>query len=223
MNKLLMVEDDPVIGKGLKLSLELENFEVVWAQTLKNAEESLQEKKYDLVLLDLGLPDGSGLDLCKKLRASGSGTPIVILTAQGDEDSVVQGLQSGANDYIRKPFGQKELMARIQNAIRGPRPRDAQIGFMDLILYKDQRRVLYLGKELELNRREFDILCFLMESAELVVTRDSILQKLNKEGEIFDRTVDSHLSHIRSKLRQAGVESIQITSVYGIGYRLEKK
>jgi DNA-binding response OmpR family regulator len=222
MNKLLMVEDDPVIGKGLKLSLELEGYQVAWAQNMKDAEVALQPG-VDLVLLDLGLPDGSGLDLCKKIRSSGNLTPVVILTAQGDEDSVVQGLQSGANDYVRKPFGQKELIARIQNAIRGPRPRESQINFMDLVLSKDQRRVMSHGKEIDFNRREFDILCFLMESAEMVVTRDSILQKLNKEGEIFDRTVDSHLSHIRTKLRQAGVGSVQITSVYGIGYRLEKK
>lgn len=223
MSKLLMVEDDPVIGKGLKLSLELEGMSVSWAQSLKNAEELFYGGNFDGVVLDLGLPDGSGFDFCKKIRADGFLTPIVILTAQGDEDSVVQGLQLGANDYVRKPFGQKELIARIQNAIRGPRQRDNQISFMDLVLFRDQRKTHFRGNEVDLNRREFDILCILIEAAEMVVTRDAILQKINKEGEIFDRTVDSHLSHIRAKLRQAGVDTLQISSVYGVGYRLEKK
>lgn len=107
--------------------------------------------------------------------------------------------------------------------MRGPRQRDNQISYMDLVLFRDQRKTHFRGQEVELNRREFDILCILIEAAEMVVTRDAILQKINKEGEIFDRTVDSHLSHIRAKLRQAGVDTIQISSVYGVGYRLEKK
>lgn len=222
MSRILLVEDDPALGKGVKLNLELEGYKVHWARDLKSADEANHTEQFDLVLLDQGLPDGNGLDFCIKLRESGSRLPIVFLTAKTDEDSVVAGLRAGANDYVRKPFGNKELVARIRTALREPSTRETQVRFGPLLILKEMRRAMIGNNEIPLNRREFEILMYLADHGDAVVTREQILNYLDIGGEILDRTLDSHLSHIRSKLRAANVTSIRIASVYGVGYRLEK-
>lgn len=146
----------------------------------------------------------------------------MVLTAKTDEDSVVEGLTSGANDYVRKPFGQKEILARIAMMLKAPK-RDPQFEFAELKVMKELRKIVYRGQNVELNRREFDILSFFIERAETVVTREALLGILDKDGEISDRTIDSHVSHLRSRLRHAQVDGVQISSVYGVGYRLERK
>jgi DNA-binding response OmpR family regulator len=223
MLNILLVEDDPVLGRGLSVNLELEGYRVLWVKDLKSAIKTNSQEKLDLVILDLGLPDGSGLNFLSEVRNTGSRLPILILTAQTDEDSVVEGLQNGANDYVRKPFGNKELLARIKNTLKEPQSREAQIRFGDVLILFEKRQVVYKETEIELNRREFDILSYFIQHAETVVTREALLQILDKDGEIFDRTIDSHVSHLRTRLRQAGVTSIQISSVYGVGYRMEKR
>lgn len=220
---ILLVEDDPVIGRGLSVSLELEKYQVHWARDLRSAFKANEELKLDLVILDLGLPDGSGFEFLRQIRQNQSRLPVVILTAQTDEDTVVEGLQLGANDYVRKPFGQRELVARIKATLRQPNAREAQLRFDDLLLLTENRKALFAGKEINLNRREFDILHYMVQHAEKVVTRDAILQHLNKDSEIFDRTIDSHVSHLRGKFKETEIDSLQISSVYGVGYRLEKK
>jgi two-component system, OmpR family, response regulator len=222
MIEVLLVEDDPVLGRGLSVSLEIQGYHVHWARSLKEATQAREKVKPALILLDLGLPDGNGLDFLRTIRETDARTPVVILTAQSDEDSVVEGLQSGANDYVRKPFGNKELLARLKTALHEPQAREHQIRYGDLMLLLDKRKVVYGEKEVELNRREFDILSYLVQHAEAVVTRESLLSSLDKDGEIFDRTVDSHISHLRTRLKQAGVSTLHISSVYGVGYRLEK-
>jgi two-component system OmpR family response regulator len=134
----------------------------------------------------------------------------------------VEGLQSGANDYVRKPFGNKELLARVKTVLRDPVPGTPQIRYGDLVVLSEKRKIVYGEKEVDLNRREFDILSYFIDHAESVVTRDALLQMLDKDREIYDRTIDSHVSHVRSRLKQAGITSVQISSVYGVGYRLEK-
>ena len=224
MSNILLVEDDPVLGRGLSVNLELEGHKVEWVRSLKAANQ-VREKKFtaSLVILDLGLPDGSGLQFLRALRGSENLTPVLILTAKIDEDSVVEGLQAGANDYVRKPFGNKELLARIKTLLREPVRQDQKIQYGELVVFPDRRKVLYEEKEIDLNRREFDILHYFVRHAEAVITRESLLEALDKDGEIFDRTIDSHVSHVRARLKQAGVTSMQISAVYGVGYRLEKR
>jgi DNA-binding response OmpR family regulator len=222
MIQVLLVEDDPVLARGLVVNLGLEGYTVHSASDLKTAFQLQQKEKIDLVVLDLGLPDGSGFQFLSHIREGGSNLPIIILTAQTDEDSVVEGLQRGANDYMKKPFGQRELLARIKVALKEPQRHQQQIRFADLILNVERRSLLFNEQLIDLNRREFDILKYFMERAESIVSRDSLLQFLDKEGEIFDRTIDSHISHLRSRLRKAGIGSVKISSIYGIGYRLEK-
>lgn len=222
MDRILFVEDDPVIGRGLSVNLELEGYQVTWVQNLGNARATKSGNKFSLIILDLGLPDGNGLDFLKDLRAQEPHLPVLVLTAKTDEDSVVEGLTSGANDYVRKPFGQKEILARIAMMLKAPK-RDPQFEFAELKVMKELRKIVYRGQNVELNRREFDILSFFIERAETVVTREALLGILDKDGEISDRTIDSHVSHLRSRLRHAQVDGVQISSVYGVGYRLERK
>lgn len=219
--KLLIVEDDPVIARGLHVFLESASFQVSHASTLKHAYEYFEKEKFNICILDLGLTDGSGLTFLTHVRSSDSLLPIIILTAKTDEDSVVDGLQKGANDYMKKPFSNRELHARINSVLRVPIPSENIINFGDLQILKDQRIVKVKDKILELNRREFDLLCLLSHRPDTILTRERILTVLDKDGEIFDRTIDSHISHLRSKLRQAGA-AVKVSSVYGVGYRLEK-
>ncbi|MAF79244.1 MAG: DNA-binding response regulator [Halobacteriovoraceae bacterium] len=220
MKKILLVEDDPILGDGLQLFLELENFEVTWAKKLSEARAFEEENQFDLVILDLGLPDGSGMDFCKSLRQKGSSLSIIILTAQADEDSVVEGLTHGANDYVRKPFSNRELLARIMVQVKGAKGVGQQIKIDELILSLEERVVTYKGEPIKFNRREFEILKIMGEREGAVISRETIIEKAGHDLDISDRTIDSHISHIRSKLRKANVSTIQIASEYGIGYRL---
>lgn len=222
MIRILLIEDDPALGTGIKMNLEYEGYQVNWARDLKTAFKENGSATFDLAILDLGLPDGNGISFCRSVRESGSRMPIIILTAQSDEESAVKGLMAGANDYIRKPFGNRELIARIITVLREPKVREDQARFENLVVLRSQRKVMFGTQEIDLSRREFDLLSVLVENGDAVVTRERLMETLDKEGEILDRTMDSHLSHIRSKLRKAGVSSVQILSVYGIGYRLEK-
>ena len=223
MSQILVVEDDPILGRSLSISLELEGYKINWCKDIKSAKAASTASIFDLILLDVNLGDGSGLDLCAALRKGGLQTPIIFLTAKTDEESVVAGFNAGANDYVKKPFGNRELLVRIKAHLKGAGSRDSQLKFGTLLLVPAKRQAFSDDKEIELNRREFDVLSILIRHPETVVTRDTLLSSLDKDGEIFDRTIDSHVSHIRSKLKKAAVESVQITSVYGVGYRLEKK
>lgn len=220
--KILIVEDDPAIARGLQVNLESEGYQTDWANSLKQAFEKQNSQQVNLVLLDLGLGNESGFDFLKWMRDQGSRLPIIILTAQTDEDSVVQGLQLGANDYVKKPFGNRELMARIKAALREPMMRDEQVRIDPILILLEKRVVLFNQEPIELNRREFDILLFLGRRMDSIVSRETLIQSIDKEGEIFDRTIDSHVSHLRSKLKKAGVIELKISSVYGVGYRLER-
>jgi len=223
MIEILLVEDDPALGRGLVVNLEHEGYKVHWVRDLQSASLANKRKTLELIILDLGLPDGSGFHFLQEIRATGSRLPVIILTAKTDEDSIVEGFQLGANDYVRKPFSDRELLARIRAAIKEPQIRSQQLRYGDLLLLVEQRQVKYNGKEVGLSPREFDILAYIVQKAETVVTREALLQEVDKSGELFDRTIDSNISHLRARFREAGIKSIQISSIYGVGYRLEKK
>jgi two-component system OmpR family response regulator len=222
MIEILLVEDDPVLGRGLLLNLEHEGYKVHWVIDLRAAINANKEKNLELVILDLGLPDGNGLQLLKEIRSSSSRIPVLILTAKTDVDSVVEAFQSGANDYVRKPFDDRELLARIKATLKEPQVKSHQFRYGDLLVLLNKRQAMYAGKEIEFSPREFDIVSFFVQNAETVISREALLQALNKDSELFDRSIDSNISHVRSRLKKAGVKSIQISSIYGVGYRLEK-
>lgn len=224
MAKIFLLEDDLILGEAIRLQLELENYEVTWARSLAEAQNlPAKDDGVDLCLLDVNLPDGSGFDFCRKLRQAGGEAPVIFLTARTDEESVLQGFDEGANDYMRKPFSNRELVARIRQQLGEKKTADDVIRFSGLTLVKNKQILSDGERQVRLNRREFEILQHLFKKPGDTVTREMLLDQLNTGGEIFDRTIDSHISHIRSKLRKNGVDKVHIISVYGMGYRLERK
>lgn len=221
MARILLLEDDPILGKGLKVNLELSGHKITWETTLKSAHLRNDSEAFELMILDLNLPDGTGLTFCQQVRSKGSRIPILILSARADEDTVEAGFEAGADDYIKKPFSQRELLARIKSALREPALRDEQIRAGPILILVDQRRVMIEGQEIDLKRREFDIFTYLTRNLGAVVSREKIIEALSSGEDLDDRTVDSHLSHIRARLKKSGVAGVQILSVYGVGYRLE--
>jgi DNA-binding response OmpR family regulator len=222
MINILLIEDDPALGRGLCINLEHEGYKVHLATHIHSALEATKRTSFELMILDLGLPDGNGFSFLKEMRKAGSRVPVIILTAKTDIESVVEGLQSGANDYIRKPFDDRELLARIKTALKEPQVHSSKIRYGELLVLPEKRKVMFGEREVELTPREFDILSYLIQNAESVITRTALLEFVDKEGALFDRTIDSNISHLRTRLKKSGVHSIQIIPVYGVGYRLEK-
>lgn len=223
MPKILIIEDDPQITKILKLNLKLSGFDTDNASTVKDAWSKITGDHFDLLLMDIGLPDGSGLDLCQKVRESGNDVPIVFLSALTDEATVVKGIKNGADDYLRKPFGLEELKVRVNKFVKKIMPHMQTIKFGDLTIDPAKRVVTLMGEMISLGRKELDILTLLARKAGDIVTRENILSALYENADLYDRTVDSHMSHLRKKLREVSGQSLQISSVYGLGYRLEWK
>jgi DNA-binding response OmpR family regulator len=225
MQRVFLIEDDPILGQALSIQLEGHGFEVHWVKTKKEALGSKGWSSAELVLLDLTLPDGHGFEILKVLRDENRVIPVVILTARTEEESVIQGLKLGANDYLKKPYSQRELLARISShlaysqVIASPRKR---IVLKNLSVDLEGRICAYNGQEVSLNRKEFDLFTVLLRKVGCVITREELLNQIAPEADIYDRTIDSHISHLRRKLRNANVKDIRIVSEYGIGYRCEE-
>ena len=219
--QVLLVEDDKLIAKSLQMSLPYKGFEVTVCVSFRQGLEFFHGGAFDLILLDVNLPDGNGMDLCREMRKSNDVIPILMLTAMVEEESAVRGLEEGADDYIRKPYGVQELAARMNRLLerKGKISGSLQFGPLRVDLKK---RMAWAGDALlNLGKREFEILALLIKKAGDVVSRNDILNTLGEEAAIYDRTIDSHLSHIRRKLKDSGVAGVQIAPVYGVGYRLE--
>jgi DNA-binding response OmpR family regulator len=217
-HRLLVVEDDDGVAGALIESLELEGYTVERART---GTEALASAPADLVLLDLGLPDLDGREVCRRLRAR-SQVPIIVVTARGDEIDRVLLLELGADDYVVKPFGFRELVARmraVQRRIDGGRPTHAdrqELG--PLAIERGAHRVWLAGEELDLTPKEFDLLRYLAERPGLALSRQQILDGVWGYDWFGDaRTVDVHIAQVRKKLGDAAT----ITTVRGVGYRLE--
>lgn len=220
MAKILLLEDDPFLGKGLAVQLKTSGYEVDWQSTVAQARSSSASTDFDLMILDVNLPDGSGLEFCRQERSRGVKSPIIVLTARTDDDSVVSGFECGANDYVKKPFSNRELLARIQALLKEPFLQEEKIRVGPIMIFMGQRKILVDNQDIRLNRREFDIFVHLAKAPGVVLSREQLLQGLDT-GDILDRTIDSHFSHIRAKLKKSGIDSVIIRSVYGVGYTLE--
>jgi DNA-binding response OmpR family regulator len=230
MFRVLLVEDDQAIGQALESSLRNDDCEVHWATTGRQALTEAAADPFDLVLLDLGLPDMDGVDVCRRLRASMPQSVLVILTARQDEMDVVVGLEAGADDYLTKPVRLGELLARIRAHLRrGPVGQPAQpvITVGDLRVDVAGRRVSVAGQEIMLRAKEFDLLVRLAEQPGVAVSRDTLMT------EVWDahwygstKTLDVHIAALRRKLSE-GVPSPEhapeISTLRGHGYRLEKR
>jgi len=159
MAQIFLLEDDPILGKAIQLQLEMEQYTVIWAQNLAAGRELFRTNSgVDLFMLDVNLPDGNGYEFCQWLRQEGIATPIMFLTARTDEESVVKGFEHGANDYIRKPFGQREILARIKNQISDVKPSLDLLRFSGVTLIVNQQVLKTENSTLTLNLPELEIL-----------------------------------------------------------------
>ena len=220
--RVLLVEDDEPIRRSLLASLREADFQVDFAVSLEDARRNLARDP-DVLLLDLGLPDGDGVSLCRELRAAGSQMPIVVLTARDAPQERVRGLEAGADDYVVKPFHVPELIARVRTVLRragaAGGPGGARMG--ELSIDPDSRKASRGGQKLDLTRREFDLLLFFMRFPGRTWTRDQILDRVwGAEYEGDARTVDLHVRRLRAKIEEDPSDPTYIATVWGVGYRM---
>ena len=221
MKKILLVEDNETIVMGLKYSLEQESFKVDVAKNQSEAKEKIKQEKYDVFLLDISLPDGSGFDICKLIKQQ-QDTPVIFLTAREEENDVVKGLDLGADDYIIKPFRTRELISRINSVLRryGKNSEENQIIHQGIRIDINKAKVYKDEKEIILTSLEYKILVLLFTNKNKLITREQILDKIWDIAGNFvnDNTLTVYIKRIREKLDDRQGKIIQ--TVRGIGYRI---
>jgi DNA-binding response OmpR family regulator len=226
MRRILIIEDDVAILRGLKDNLEYESYEVLTAEDGERGYCLIQEKKPDLIILDLMLPKMSGYELCRKVREEGVTIPILMLTARGEEMDRVVGLDLGADDYVTKPFSVPELLARIRAIIRrvqkakaGDLPGEVKFGniSIDFKCFEARKE----GNILNMSRKEFGVLRLLAAREGEVVTRDELLDEVwGYDQYPTTRTVDNHIALIRNKIEDDPSQPRHLITVHGVGYKL---
>jgi DNA-binding response OmpR family regulator len=222
LSKILLIEDDTDFAKMISDLLSLENHKVEWVSDGKEGYDRLKLYEYDLVVLDWGLPNVSGLEILKDFRGRGGVTPILLLTGKNSVEEKEQGLDSGADDYVTKPFHSKELAARLRALLRRPQTYTGKVlHFADLTLDRDSYRVERDGKELELLPKEFDLLEFLMRNPNKVFSPEALLNRVWPTES--DATVDALTTCIKRLRKKIDVstQSSYIRTVHGVGYRLQ--
>lgn len=228
--RLLVIEDEPTLSRLLSYNLTSEGYEVVVEDHGQTGYETALQQDFDLILLDLMLPGMNGFEIMSKLRSEGVMTPVIILTAKNAEEEVVQGLKSGADDYITKPFGVAELLARVAAVLRrssGQEERDkpvqqenSQISLGALTIYPEKYEVTLNGEAITLRPKEFEVLLYLARKPGVVMTRDDLMNAVWGFDYIGgQRTVDVHVSSLRKKL-ELDPQSVHIDSIRGVGYKL---
>ncbi len=221
MSRVLLVEDDPDIAQTVRTAMEVDGQEVVVAGSGSAALERAGHGDVDLVLLDLGLPDVDGLEVCRRLRSAGCTMPILVLTGRADEIDTVLGLDAGADDYVAKPFRLAELLARVRAMLRrGAEGRPAEVN--GVRVDEGARRAWSGEDELDLTPKEFDLLALLLRHAGSVVTRERIMEEVWDEHWFGStKTLDMHVSWLRRKLGDDPARPRFISTVRGVGFRFE--
>jgi DNA-binding response OmpR family regulator len=224
MASILIVEDEPAMQLGLRDNLELENYIVDTANDGESGLAKIKSSSYDLILLDVMLPKLSGFDVCKASRAAGVRTPIILLTARGEEIDKVLGLELGADDYITKPFSVRELLARVKAILRRVQPGTVkehfvQIGRLEIdfasFLSKED------GREIKLSHKEFEILSHLYKNKNHVVSRYDLLENVwGYEEQLTTRTVDNFIVRLRQKIESNPNQPRIILTAHGSGYKM---
>jgi DNA-binding response OmpR family regulator len=220
---ILIVDDEEKIREVVASYLIAAGFEVVCAKNGKEALDLFATRRVDLVLLDLMLPDLSGEDVCKNIRAR-STVPVIMLTAKVDEASIIHGLNIGADDYITKPFSPRELTARVKAALRrtSESGQNAERQNAGLVINTENRTVSKNEQEINLTPNEYKILTLLAGRPEKIFTRDEIIEKaLGDDFDGFDRAVDTHIKNLRAKIADDPKNPRHILTVYGMGYRFQ--
>jgi two-component system response regulator RegX3 len=220
---ILIVEDEESYQDALNVGLSVEGFVVVGATNIAEARRLLPTTKPDLVLLDVMLPDGSGIDYCRELYDT-TRIPVIMVTARSSEVDVVLGLEIGAADYVTKPYRLRELIARIRAVLRRPVvPNDEEVvNFGDLRIDFVRRTVTRRGREIELSRKEFDLLALFATRLGQVVTREVCLDTLWWGLELSDtRTLDTHVKRLRQKIEDDPSNPRHLLTIRGVGFRLD--
>ena len=221
---ILVIEDDTAMIAGLKDNLEIEGYRLMTASTMRQGREAALRGKPDLVLLDVMLPDGDGVSLCRDLRAHGLQQPIIMLTARGEEMDKVLGFEGGADDYIVKPFGLRELLARIHAHLRrhgaaGQLQGPLAVG-MVVVDFK-RHQLSRDGELLEISAKELELLRYLVAHRGEVVSRDRLLTEVwGHQREVATRTVDNFIVRLRKKIEADPADPRYLITVHGSGYKL---
>ncbi len=219
---ILLIEDEPAIAENVIYALQSEGFHVIWKQFGHEGIAVLRETEVDLLILDVGLPDSSGFELCKQVRGF-SRLPIIFLTARSEEVDRVVGLEIGADNYVCKPFSPLELAARVKAILRRSVPNEltAASEAADFIIDRQQNAISYCGKRLVLTRYEYLILTTLLHSPQWVFSRSALMDRVWDEPQAsFDRAVDTHIKSIRAKLK-AVCDRDPIQTHRGFGYSIK--
>ena len=221
--KILLVEDEPSIADNILYALKTDGFEPVWCSTGQDALARSATEKFSLVILDVGLPDMNGFDLCRQLRAS-STVPIIFVTARKDEIDRVVGLEIGADDYVVKPFSPRELTARVKAILRRTEHPAPAAGPPPIFAVDDERcEIRYHGTPLALSRYEYRLLKILMLKPGRVFSREQLMEQAWEEPEsAFDRTVDAHIKMLRAKLHAVRPDEDPIRTHRGLGYSMKE-
>ena len=228
MYKLLVVDDEPSMLMGLQDNLEIEGYDVDTAENGTQALAKLKETTYDLVLLDVMMPEMSGFEVCKKARRNNINTPIVFLTAKGEEIDKVLGLELGADDYITKPFSLRELFARIKAILRRidkePKKQENTINEVEIGNLKvnfDSYSAQIKGEEIQMTNKEFEILKFLLKRENKIVRREDLLDTIwGDDYQPTARTIDNFILKLRKKVEDNPNAPKHIITMHGVGYRL---
>jgi two-component system response regulator QseB len=217
--RILLVEDDTLLGEGIRVGLRQDGYAVDWVTRGEAAEQALATDAFDLVVLDLGLPGRDGLSVLQHLRQAGDDTPVIILTARDTVADRIQGLDGGADDYLIKPFDLDELAARARALIRRSKGRTTPLlEFGRLTLDPASHQVIYKDQSVEMSPREFALLRILMENADRLVSKTRLQETLyGWDQDVESNAVEVHIHHLRKKLDAELIETVR-----GVGYRLAK-
>lgn len=222
---IFLLEDDEAIGIGLTYSLENEGYNVTLAKSVKEAEKIIDEKEFSLYILDLTLPDGSGYDVCKRIKAKGD-LPVIFLTAYDDEVNVIMGFELGADDYISKPFRVKELMLRIKSVMRrySNETSDGIIKINNLKINTNEAKVYKNNEEIILTAMEYRLLLILLSNRGKVLSRTALLENIwDVTGDfVEDNTLTVYIKRLRDKIEEDPAKPEFIKTVRGLGYVIEK-
>ena len=222
---IFLLEDDEAIGIGLTYSLENEGYNVTLAKSVKEAEKIIDEKEFSLYILDLTLPDGSGYDVCKRIKAKGD-LPVIFLTAYDDEVNVIMGFEVGAYEYISKPFRVKELMLRIKSVMRrySNETSDGIIKINNLKINTNEAKVYKNNEEIILTAMEYRLLLILLSNRGKVLSRTALLENIwDVAGDfVEDNTLTVYIKRLRDKIEEDPAKPEFIKTVRGLGYVIEK-
>ena len=226
MYKLLLVEDDESLALGIEFTLKDEGYELCRASTISEAENLLHLNQFDLILLDLNLPDGNGYELCKSIRTK-SDMPIIFLTACDDEVNIVLGLEIGGDDYITKPFRVRELLSRIKVSLRRSSktlPAGNRLISGNIVVDNSRAIVKKKDKEIILTAQEYRLLLIFMNKPKVLIKRDEILKELTEGVESFfdENTLSVYIKRIREKIEDSSKDPEYIVTLRGLGYKWDK-